>query len=117
MNAKKQMTKQKASKEVQTEVKQPRLLKVLQRPHMSEKATIIGEKHNQFVFQVMPEATKTEIKHAVEMLFDVKVQNVRICNVRSKERRFKQMMGQRNGWKKAYVALKEGQDLNFVGTK
>ena len=89
----------------------------LQKTHMSEKATIIAEKHGQFVFRVAPCATKTEIKQAVEALFEVKVKNVRVCNVKSKERRFKQTMGQRKGWKKAYVALQPGQDINFVGTK
>ncbi len=99
------------------EVPQPRLMHVLQKPHMSEKATTIAEKHHQFVFKVAPSATKTEIKQAVELMFSVQVEHVRVCNVKSKERRFKQTVGRRKGWKKAYVALKDGQDINFVGTK
>jgi len=117
MNAKKQTTKKQAAKTAKTEIAQPRLMQTLRKPHMSEKATIIAEKYNQVVFKVAPDATKTEIKQAVERLFEVKVENVRVCNVKSKERRFKQTMGHRKGWKKAYVTLKEGQDINFVGTK
>ncbi len=98
-------------------IKQARLMQILQRPHTSEKTTIIAEKYNQFVFHVVPDATKIEIKQAVELLFEVKVESVRVCNVKSRVRRFKQTIGQRKGWKKAYVALKEGQDINFVGTK
>lgn len=94
-----------------------RLMQILQKPHMSEKATIIAEKHRQFVFQVAPDATKNDIKQAVELLFEVKVMNVAVCNTKSKERRFKQTIGRRKGWKKAYVTLKEGQDINFTGTK
>jgi len=93
------------------------LLQVLLKPHLSEKSTITAEKHRQFVFKVLPDATKPEIKQAVEMLFNVKVDSVRVCNVKSKERRFKQLLGRRKGWKKAYVALKEGHDIDFVGTK
>ena len=94
-----------------------RLMQILRAPHLSEKATIIAEKHRQFVFKVSPDATKDEIKKAVELMFEVKVQNVRVCNVKPKARTFKQIAGQRKGWKKAYVALQEGQDINFTGTK
>lgn len=94
-----------------------RLMQILQRPHMSEKTTIIAEKHRQFVFKVAPDATKNEIRQAVELLFEVKVTNVAVCNTKSKERRFKQTIGERKGWKKAYVTLKEGQDINFTGLK
>jgi len=97
--------------------KQERLLQIIHRPHISEKATNIAEKNNQFVFQVASDATKDEIKQAVELLFEVKVEHVRVCNVRGKVRNFKQVTGQRKGWKKAYVALKEGQDIDFVGNK
>lgn len=106
-----------AKKQVKVDMNQARLMQVLQKPYMSEKATIIAEKNGHFVFQVAPCATKTEIKKAIELLFEVQVESVRVCNVKSKERRFKQTIGKRNGWKKAYIALKEGQDINFVGTK
>ena len=96
---------------------QARLLKIIDRPHISEKATNIAEKNHQFVFKVASDATKSEIKQAVELLFEVKVKNVRVCNVKSKTRNFKQIAGQRKGWKKAYVGLQEGQDIDFLGTK
>lgn len=96
---------------------QGHLMQIIQRPHISEKSTLVGEKHRQFVFEVTPSATKPEIKQAVELLFEVKVDGVRVCNVKKKERRFKQHIGYRKGWKKAYVSLKEGHDINFMGNK
>jgi large subunit ribosomal protein L23 len=101
----------------QLKVNQERLLRVVLGPHVSEKGAILGEKYRQIVFKVLSDATKPEIKQAVEMLFEVKVSTVQVCNVKSKVRRFKQTMGHRKGWKKAYVALKEGYDINFTGTK
>lgn len=94
-----------------------RLLQILLKPHLSEKSTVIAEQHRQFVFKVVPTANKQEIKKAVEMLFNVKVESVRVCNVKSKVRRFKQILGSRKGWKKAYVALHDGHDIDFVGAK
>lgn len=94
-----------------------RLLQILLKPHISEKSTFIAEKNRQFVFEVVQNANKLEIKQSVEMLFNVKVQSVRVCNVKSKVRRFKQVLGSRKGWKKAYVALHEGHDIDFVGAK
>lgn len=96
---------------------QERLLHVIRGPHISEKGAGLGDKHKQFVFKVDSNANKPEIKQAVEMLFDVKVNAVTVCNVRGKARRFKQMLGQRKGWKKAYVSLKEGYDIDFTGNK
>lgn len=96
---------------------QERLLQVLLRPHSSEKGAIIAEKNRQFIFKVLPDATKPEIKQAVELLFGVKVDAVQVSNVRGKARRFRQTTGQRKSWKKAYVALKEGYDIDFAGTK
>lgn len=96
---------------------QEHLMHILMRPHLSEKSTMSAEKYRQFVFKVLTSATKPEIKQAVEMLFDVKVESVRVCNVKGKIRRFKQLLGRRKGWKKAYVALKEGYDIDFSGLK
>jgi len=94
-------------------MKQERLLKVIVAPHISEKATNVAEKHRQFVFKVLPDATKAEIKTAIEKLFNVKVDAVRVCNVKGKTKMFKQMAGKRKDWKKAYISLQEGQDISF----
>ncbi|MBV34048.1 50S ribosomal protein L23 [Kangiella spongicola] len=94
---------------------QERILKVLLAPHVSEKATILAENDNQFVFKVAKDANKREIKKAVETLFEVEVQNVRTLNMKGKRKRFGLQEGRRPNWKKAYVSLKPGQDLDFVG--
>jgi large subunit ribosomal protein L23 len=96
---------------------QLRRFKLIQRPHLSEKSTILADKHRQFVFKVLKNANKSEIKQAVESLFNVKVNAVQLLNVKAKSRRFKQVEGQLKGWKKAYVSLKEGYDIDFTGTK
>lgn len=96
---------------------QERLMKILLAPHVSEKATIVAENHKQFVFQVAPDATKPEIKQAVEQLFDVKVAGVQIVNLKGKTKRFGATMGKRNNLKKAYVALKPGFDIDFMGAQ
>ncbi|GAB54192.1 large subunit ribosomal protein L23 [Glaciecola punicea ACAM 611] len=92
-----------------------RLLKVLLAPHVSEKSTMASETNNSFVFKVLPDSTKAEIKAAVEKLFEVEVQGVRTLNVKGKVKRHGQSFGKRSDWKKAYVVLKEGQDIDFVG--
>lgn len=92
---------------------QERLLTVLLGPHISEKATMVAEKSNQIVFKVAKNATKNEVKAAVEKLFNVKVKAVSVANVKGKTRRFGQINGKRKDWKKAYVALEAGQDINF----
>lgn len=91
-----------------------RLLQVLLAPQISEKATFLAEKNEQIVFKVSSDATKPEVKAAVEMLFKVQVSDVRIANVKGKVKRFRGQMGQRKGWKKAYVSLVPGQEINFV---
>jgi len=96
---------------------QERLMKVLLEPHVSEKSTIAGEKANQIVFKVISDATKSEIKHAVELLFEVKVDDVQVTNVKGKTKRSQTGVGRRKNWKKAYIRLQEGQDINFVGTE
>ena len=94
---------------------QERIMKVLLGPHVTEKTTNIGESSNQYVFQVMTDATKPEIKQAVETLFEVDVDAVRVTNVKGKEKRFGQRMGRRKDWKKAYVRVKDGQSIDFMG--
>ena len=93
---------------------QQRLLQVLLAPQISEKATYVADKHEQVVFRVASDATKPEIKAAVEMLFKVQVESVQVANVKGKEKRFGRFIGRRKGWKKAYVSLKPGQEINFV---
>jgi large subunit ribosomal protein L23 len=92
-----------------------RIMKVLLGPHVTEKAAIIGESSNQYVFQVMPDARKSEIKQAVEKLFEVEVDAVRVANVKGKTKRTGQRMGRRKDWKKAYVRVKSGQSIDFMG--
>ncbi|NKB47709.1 MAG: 50S ribosomal protein L23 [Legionellales bacterium] len=94
-----------------------RLMRVLLAPHISEKSTMTAEKHNQLVFKVARDATKQEIKKAVEHLFDVTVVAVRVVNVKGKTKRFRHQLGQRKDWKKAYVTLTEGHDINFIGAE
>ena len=93
---------------------QERLLQVLLAPQISEKATYVADKHEQVIFRVASDATKLEIKAAVEMLFKVEVEAVQVANVKGKVKRFKGAVGRRKGWKKAFVSLKPGQEINFV---
>ena len=96
---------------------QERLLQVIVAPVISEKATMVGEKRNQVVFEVLPDATKAEIKAAVELLFkDQKVQvgSVNVLNVKGKEKRHGRFVGRRKSIKKAYVSLIGDSDINFV---
>ncbi len=90
-----------------------RLMQVLVSPVISEKSTLAADSNRQFVFQVLPDATKPEIRKAVEMMFDVKVENVRVVNIQGKKKRFGTIMGRRNGVRKAYVRLAEGNDIDF----
>ena len=93
---------------------QERLMQVLLAPQISEKATYVADKHEQVIFRVATDATKPEIKAAVELLFKVEVEAVQVSNVKGKVKRFKGATGRRKGWKKAYVSLKPGQEINFV---
>ncbi len=93
---------------------QQRLMQVLLAPQVSEKATYVADKNEQVVFRVVSDATKPEVKAAVELLFKVSVDSVQICNVKGKQKRFGRFSGSRKGWKKAYVCLKPGQEINFV---
>lgn len=96
---------------------QERLLMVLREPHTSEKTTILAEKLKQFTFRVLNTATKLEVKQAVEKMFNVKVKNVSVLNVKGKRKRFKQTSGKRSDWKKAFVTLHEGNDIDFSVTE
>ncbi|MFC5772149.1 MULTISPECIES: 50S ribosomal protein L23 [Thauera] len=93
---------------------QERLLQVLLAPQVSEKATYIADKNEQVVFKVASDATKPEVKAAVEQLFKVEVESVNVANVKGKSKRFGRMMGRRKNWKKAFVSLKPGQEINFA---
>ena len=94
---------------------QERLMTVIRGPHLSEKAHLAAEK-NQVVLKVRTDATKKEIKQAVELLFEVKVEGVQVVNVKGKNKRFQQRPGRRSDWKKAYVKLAEGSSVEeFFG--
>lgn len=93
---------------------QERLMQVLLAPQVSEKATYIADKNEQVIFRVATDATKPEIKAAVELLFKVRVDSVQVANVKGKVKRFRGAVGRRKGWKKAFVCLKPGQEINFV---
>jgi len=92
-----------------------RLLKIIVSPHMSEKATHAAEKHSEYVFRVATTATKPEVKKAIELLFKVKVEAVRVVNVKTKPKRFGNIQGRSKAWKKAYVSLEKGQQIDFAG--
>lgn len=92
-----------------------RIYQIIQRPVISEKTTIAADKNGQVVFEVLVDATKDEIRQAVEKLFEVKVKSVQVTNVRGKVKRFGRTPGMRSSWKKAYVCLHEGHDIDFLG--
>ena len=94
-----------------------RMLTIIREPIISEKTTLLAEKHKQFTFEVLKTATKHEIKEAVEQLFNVKVKHVAVLNVKGKTKRFKQRLGVRSDWKKAYVSLQPGFDIDFTVTE
>jgi large subunit ribosomal protein L23 len=90
-----------------------RLLQVIVAQYISDKATTAADKRRQMTFKVLPDATKPEIKAAVEFLFSVKVECVQTLNVKGKRKNFGRVRGKRSDWKKAYVKLKEGHDITF----
>jgi len=94
-----------------------RLMTVLLGPHVSEKTTSIADSDNQLVFKVRRDASKAEIRSAVELLFEVQVTGVQVVNCRGKLKRFGQSYGQRQAWKKAYVSLAEGQEIELLSTE
>ncbi|MBX3679971.1 50S ribosomal protein L23 [Cognatazoarcus halotolerans] len=91
-----------------------RLMQVLLAPQISEKATFVADKNEQVVFRVASDATKPEVKAAVELLFKVEVESVQVANVKGKVKRFGRNFGRRKDWKKAFVCLKPGQEINFA---
>ena len=93
---------------------QQRLMQVLLGPAVSEKSTMVGDKHNQYVFRVAPTANKIDVKAAVQLMFKVEVAGVQMLHVKGKEKRTGRFIGRRSGWKKAYVRLKAGQEINFA---
>ena len=94
-----------------------RLSRILISPVVSEKSTRVADQSKQMVFKVLPDASKPEIRKAVEKMFDVTVTQVQVSNVKGKIKRFGQAMGRRSDWKKAYVTLAEGSDIDFVGAE
>lgn len=96
---------------------QEKIMRAILGPHVSEKATQVGEAHNQVVFRVRRNTDKDVVRRAVEKMFNVKVTSVRIVNVRGKAKRIGQRVGARSNWKKAYVRLAPGSTINFMGEK
>jgi large subunit ribosomal protein L23 len=96
---------------------QERLTKVLVAPLISEKSARLADANNQVGFKVLRDASKPEIRAAVEKLFNVTVTNVQVSNMKGKVKRFGQTIGKRSDWKKAYVTLAEGQDIDFMGAQ
>lgn len=94
-----------------------RLMNVVLAPVVSEKSTRVADKARQYVFRVADGATKPEIKAAVELLFKTRVEAVTVSNVKGKEKRFGRFVGRRRNWKKAYVRLAAGQEINFAATE
>jgi len=94
-----------------------RLMTVVLAPVVSEKSTRVADKNRQYVFRVADDATKPEVKAAIELLFKTKVQSVTVLNVHGKQKRFGRFMGRRRNWKKAYVRLAAGQEINFAATE
>ena len=128
MNAKAATTKTRAAKSgkakgaadgksVAARLSNEKLMSVLVGPHLSEKSSRIAERLKQIVFKVRRDADKTEVKRAVELMFDVQVTAVQVVNCMGKAKRFGRSPGRRQDWKKAYVTLAEGQDIDFLGAE
>lgn len=96
---------------------QERLMTILLGPHVSEKTTDVADRNNQITFKVRRDSTKSEIRSAVELMFEVKVTNVQVVNCRGKIKKFGKEWGQRQNWKKAYVTLAEGDNIDFLGAE
>jgi large subunit ribosomal protein L23 len=94
-------------------VKREQLMNVLIAPHVTEKTATAMQNHNQYTFRVKKSATKTDIKAAVELMFEVKVTGVQVVNEPGKQRRFGKMIGRTQDWKKAYVSLAQGQSIDY----
>ncbi len=104
-----------AGKSLAARLNNEKLMTVLVGPHLSEKSSRLAERLKQFVFKVRRDADKSDVKRAVELMFDVKVTAVQVVQVMGKAKRFGRSPGRRQDWKKAYVTLAEGQDIDFLG--
>jgi large subunit ribosomal protein L23 len=93
---------------------QERVFQILLGPHVSEKAAVVAENSNQYVFKVALDATKSEIRTSVEQLFKVKVDDVRTLRVKGKTKRNRYGLSTKTSWKKAYVRLEQGQEIDFA---
>ena len=109
------MSKLNTSHHKDSKLTREQLANVLLAPHMSEKSARVNGEANQFVFRVRNDATRNDVKAAVEMMFEVKVDGVQVMNQPGKKRRFGRIQGQRSGYKKAYVRLAAGQTIDFAG--
>jgi large subunit ribosomal protein L23 len=96
---------------------QERLMQVILGPHVSEKSTSAADSKSQVVFKVRTDASKAEIRRAVEFLFEVKVARVSVTRIQGKSKRFGTRKGRRSDWKKAYVRLAPGHDIDFIGAE
>jgi large subunit ribosomal protein L23 len=119
----KKSPEKKAAKKTESAASAPRrfavdrLMTVVLAPVVSEKSTFVADRNRQYVFRVADDATKPQIKAAVELMFKTKVEGVTVLNVKGKERRFGRTIGRKRSWKKAYVRLAEGQEINFAATE
>ena len=119
----KKTPEKKAAKKTESAASAPRrfavdrLMTVVLAPVVSEKSTFVADRNRQYVFRVADDATKPQIKAAVELMFKTKVEGVTVLNVKGKERRFGRTIGRKRNWKKAYVRLAEGQEINFAATE
>ncbi len=93
------------------------LMNVVLAPVISEKSTRVADRNRQYVFRVADRATKPQIKAAVELLFKTKVDDVTVARVKGKEKRFGRTLGRRRNWKKAFVRIAQGQEINFAATE
>jgi len=123
VNTETKKAEKKADKKPQSAASAPRrfaaarLMTVVLAPVVSEKSTFVADRNRQYVFRVADDATKPQIKAAVELMFKTKVEGVTVLNVKGKERRFGRTIGRKRSWKKAYVRLAEGQEINFAATE
>ncbi len=92
-----------------------RLMQVLLAPHITEKSSVSADSNNQYVFRVATDANKTEVKQAVELMFNVKVSAVMVANMKGKTKRHGARIGKRSNWKKATITLEAGQEIDFLG--
>jgi large subunit ribosomal protein L23 len=119
----KKSPEKKAAKKTESAASAPRrfavdrLMTVVLAPVVSKKSTFVADRNRQYVFRVADDATKPQIKAAVELMFKTKVEGVTVSNVKGKERRFGRTIGRKRSWKKAYVRLAEGQEINFAATE